>query len=348
MTESSSASMRINKFLSAAGYCSRREADRLIEAGEVTVDGETAVLGTMVGPGEHVRVKGKDLGTVDGMAGRKQILIAVNKPAGIVCTTSDKDHAENIVELVDYPERIFPIGRLDKDSEGLILLTNEGELVNEILRGANYHEKEYLVKVDRALTDGFIDHMRRGVHLDELQITTRPCKVVPVDRTSFTIVLTQGLNRQIRRMCEALGFHVVRLERTRIMNIRLGSLKSGTWRNVTQEEKKTLLSMLKKESPARDGGGADEEASAGAERRRAPGAHGAVRISGAEKRREDSYRERQRDFFRSRSGEKKDAHGYGGRKSYGPGRASGGDSGYRRRGSGSSYGGGRGQSHKRG
>ena len=150
--------------------------------------------------------------------------------------------------MVEYPERIYPIGRLDKDSEGLMLMTNQGDLVDQILRGSNGHEKEYLVRVDKALTEKFVEHMRRGVHLGELQVTTRPCKVVINDKTSFYITLTQGLNRQIRRMCEALDYHVISLKRIRVMNIRLGNLKTGTWRNVSPEELKTLRSMLKKDA----------------------------------------------------------------------------------------------------
>ncbi|MGP1348128.1 MAG: pseudouridine synthase [Stomatobaculum sp.] len=246
MLEWTSGAVRINKFLSASGYCSRREADRLIEAGKVTVDGKRAELGKVVEPGMRVKVEGRELGSVAGLAGRKPVLLAVNKPVGIVCTTGDSDRAPNIVELVGYPERIYPIGRLDKDSEGLILLTNMGGLVDEILRSSNGHEKEYLVRVDKALTEGFVERMRRGVHLNALQVTTRPCKLVIRDKTSFQITLTQGLNRQIRRMCEALGYHVIALKRVRIMNIRLGGLKAGTWRNVTPEELKRLESMLKR------------------------------------------------------------------------------------------------------
>ena len=240
--------MRINKFLSAMGYCSRREADRLVEAGKVTVNGEKAELGTMVEPGMKVKVDGETVGTAEDVSSRKTVLIAVNKPRGVVCTTSDKDRAPNIVEMVEYPERIYPIGRLDKDSEGLMLMTNQGDLVDQILRGSNGHEKEYLVRVDKALTEKFVEHMRRGVHLGELQVTTRPCKVVINDKTSFYIILTQGLNRQIRRMCEALDYHVISLKRIRVMNIRLGNLKTGTWRNVSPEELKTLRSMLKKDA----------------------------------------------------------------------------------------------------
>ncbi|MBQ7534095.1 MAG: pseudouridine synthase [Stomatobaculum sp.] len=244
--EEAKGAMRINKFLSAMGFCSRREADRLVEAGKVTVDGVKAELGTLVEPGMKVKVDGETVGTAEDVSARKTVLIAVNKPRGVVCTTSDNDRAENIVEMVEYPERIYPIGRLDKDSEGLMLMTNRGDLVDRILRGSNGHEKEYLVKVDKALTEKFVDHMRCGVHLGELQVTTRPCKIVIKDKTSFYITLTQGLNRQIRRMCEALDYHVISLKRIRVMNIRLGNLKTGTWRNVTPEELKTLESMLKK------------------------------------------------------------------------------------------------------
>jgi len=236
--------MRINKFLSAAGVCSRREADRLIAAGKVTVAGEAAELGTLVSAGMEVKVNGKRVGAVEELASKKKILIAVNKPVGVVCTTTDNDRAPNIVDMLEYPERIYPIGRLDKDSEGLLLLTNQGELVNQILRCENGHEKEYLVRVDKALTESFLDKLRRGVHLEELQVTTLPCKVEPRDKTSFAITLTQGLNRQIRRMCEACGFHVISLKRIRIMNIRLNNLHSGAYRNVTASELKTLLALL--------------------------------------------------------------------------------------------------------
>ena len=237
--------MRINKFLSAAGVCSRREADRLIAAGKVTVAGEAAELGTLVSAGMEVKVNGKRVGAVEELASKKKILIAVNKPVGVVCTTTDNDRAPNIVDMLEYPERIYPIGRLDKDSEGLLLLTNQGELVNQILRCENGHEKEYIVRVDKALTENFLDKLRRGVHLEELQVTTLPCKVEPRDKTSFAITLTQGLNRQIRRMCEACGFHVISLKRIRIMNIRLNNLHSGAYRNVTASELKTLLALLR-------------------------------------------------------------------------------------------------------
>lgn len=242
--------MRINKFLSAAGVCSRREADRLIAAGKVTVAGETAELGTLVSAGMEVKVNGRRVGAVEELASKKKVLLAVNKPVGVVCTTTDNDRAPNIVELIDYPERVYPIGRLDKDSEGLLLLTNQGELVNQILRCENGHEKEYIVRVDKALTPAFLEKLRRGVHLEELQVTTLPCKAEVRDKTSFSIILTQGLNRQIRRMCEACGYHVISLKRIRIMNISLRNLHSGAFRNVTAAEQKTLLSLLEEKPKA--------------------------------------------------------------------------------------------------
>lgn len=318
MFEWSNGAMRINKFLSASGYCSRREADRLIEAGRVTVDGAPAELGTVVEPGMRVRANGQELGGVEGLSGRKPVLIAVNKPVGVVCTTSDNDRAPNIVDMVEYPERIYPIGRLDKDSEGLILLTNMGELVDEILRGSNGHEKEYLVRVDKALTEGFVEHMRRGVHLNELQLTTRPCKLVIRDKTSFYITLTQGLNRQIRRMCEALGYHVVSLKRLRVMNIRLGGLKSGSWRNVTPEELKTLSGMLKKDSSARRpapqaSSGSGSASGSGTDLARRGSAAKRKGLSAVDRRRDENYKERQRAYFKRRRQDDEGSRGSGGK-----------------------------------
>ena len=307
--------MRLNKFLSAAGVCSRREADRLIEEGRVTIDGERAVLGDLVQSGARVKVNGRDVGTVERLAEKKRVLIAVNKPVGVVCTTTDNDRAVNIVELVDYPQRVYPIGRLDKDSEGPMLMTNRGDLVNEILRASNVHEKEYLVRVDKALTEGFVDKMRRGVHLDELQVTTRPCKVIVKDKTSFIIVLTQGLNRQIRRMCEALGFHVISLKRIRIMNIRLGNLKPGTWRNVTAEELRELENSLKRKESSRagstgsagssagsTGGAGSRSAGSGSTAKAGAKKTGAGKpVSAADQRRAENYKSRQKEYFRAKS-----------------------------------------------
>ena len=230
--------MRLNKYLSDAGYCSRREADRLIAEGKVTVDGKTAQTGMRVTGDQLVKVCGKTVSRGDEL-----VLIALNKPRGIVCTTDRKREKNNIADYMKYPVRIYPVGRLDKDSEGLILLTNDGSLVNHILKARTFHEKEYVVTVDKELTDDFLNNMAGGVALEEA--TTRPCKVKKRTDHTFSIILTQGLNRQIRRMCAALGYKVVRLKRIRIMNIRLGSLKTGRWRHVTAEEieelKKTFL-----------------------------------------------------------------------------------------------------------
>ena len=211
--------MRLNKFISETGRCSRREADKWIEAGRVTWNGARATLGTRVGVGDEVRIDGELIGVK-----QKPIYIALNKPVGITCTT-DAQIDGNIVDLVGHAERIFPIGRLDKDSEGLILLTNDGDIVNEILRCENNHEKEYVVTVDRPITDLALSMMAGGVKI--MGELTKPCKVARIDDTTFRMILTQGLNRQIRRMCSALGYRAQRLERVRIMNIELGTLAVG-------------------------------------------------------------------------------------------------------------------------
>ncbi|MBT9775780.1 23S rRNA pseudouridine(2604) synthase RluF [Clostridium sp. MCC353] len=235
--------VRLNKYLSEMGVCSRREADRLIESGKVLVDGRAAVTGMKIEDGQTVVCDGKVVGGQAGKKKDKPVLLAVNKPRGIVCTTSDKDRAENIVEFMNYPVRIYPIGRLDKDSEGLLLLTNQGDLVNRIMRAGNEHEKEYLVKVNKPVTKEFIKAMGEGVPV--LGTITRPCFVETVGKDRFRIILTQGLNRQIRRMCEYLGYRVLELKRTRIMNIQLGNLKTGDYRNVTPAEYETLLEIIK-------------------------------------------------------------------------------------------------------
>lgn len=229
--------IRLNKYLSESGVCSRREADRLIEAGKVLVDGETAVTGMKIDPSQAVICDGKPVG------GRERpVLLAVNKPRGIVCTTSDKDRAENIVDFLDYPIRVYPVGRLDKDSEGLLLMTNQGDLVNRILRARHGHEKEYLVTVDRPVTEEFLRKMGSGVPI--LDTVTRPCVVEKTGEYAFRIILTQGLNRQIRRMCEALGRQVRTLKRVRIMNLTLGSLKTGEYREVAGRELEELMQLL--------------------------------------------------------------------------------------------------------
>lgn len=227
--------IRINKYLSSMGYCSRREADRLIESGKVMIDGEPAVPGSKLIGGEKITVDGKLIGRTEDTAGIKRVVLAVNKPRGIVCTTTDNDRAVNIVDIVDYPERVYPIGRLDKDSEGLILMTNDGTLVNEVLKASNYHEKEYEVEVDKPLTEAMLKKMRGGMYLKELDKSTRPCEVTRTGVRTFNIILTQGLNRQIRRMCEECGYQVLTLKRIRIMGIRLGSIKEGKWKKINPE-----------------------------------------------------------------------------------------------------------------
>jgi len=230
--------VRINKFLSETGACSRREADQWIEAGRVTVDGAVAVLGTKVADGQVVLVDGQPLRARPG-----KIYIALNKPVGIECTT-DRDVPGNIVDFVGHPERIYPIGRLDKDSEGLILLTNDGDIVNTVLRAEHEHEKEYVVAVDRPLTAAFLHGMSSGVPI--LDTVTNPCRVTQVGRNTFRIVLTQGLNRQIRRMCEHFGYTVRGLQRVRIMHVHLGDLPAGKWRNLTAYELAGLLPAKQK------------------------------------------------------------------------------------------------------
>lgn len=225
--------MRLNKFLAETGACSRREADQWIEAGRVSVNGTPAVLGTQVNDGDDVRVDGLPLRSKP-----QRVYLALNKPIGIECTT-DRDVPGNIVDFVGYPERIFPIGRLDKDSEGLILLTNDGDIVNTVLRAENEHEKEYIVAVDRPLTPAFLAGMAAGVPI--LDTVTNPCKLTQVGKNTFRIVLTQGLNRQIRRMCEHFDYRVRRLQRVRIMHVHLGTLPVGKWRELSATELRGLL-----------------------------------------------------------------------------------------------------------
>lgn len=223
-------STRLNKAISDSGYCSRRQADVLIEKGLVTINGAVKTLGDRAMPGDEIRVDGKLIVNNDNL-----VYIALNKPVGITCTT-DTRVAGNVVEFIGHKERIFHVGRLDKPSEGLLLMTNDGDIVNKILRAGNKHEKEYVVKVDRPVTDEFIKKMSNGIPLHELETTTKKCKVERVSRFVFRIILIQGLNRQIRRMCEYLEYDVVSLKRERIMNIRLGNLQTGKWRDLTEEE----------------------------------------------------------------------------------------------------------------
>ena len=230
--------IRINKFLSEAGVCSRREADRQVQNGNVMIDGKTAVMGDRIFDGQKVCFMGKEV-TLE----EEKILLAVHKPAGIVCT-AEKREKNNIVNFIHYPKRIYPIGRLDKDSTGLILMTNQGELVNKIMRAGNMHEKEYIVTVNKPVTDAFLRGMSGGVPLVELGVTTRKCKVERLGKRKFKIILTQGYNRQIRRMCEYFGYRVEELQRVRIMNIHLGDLAPGTYRKLTTKEYTELLHML--------------------------------------------------------------------------------------------------------
>lgn len=235
--------VRINKFLSDAGVCSRREADRYVLEGKVKIDGVTAVIGSKVGKASKVTFQGKPVQKEE-----RLVLIAFNKPVGIVCTT-DPGEQDNIVDFIQYGMRIYPIGRLDKDSEGLILLTNDGDVVNKILRAENRHEKEYIVTVNKEITPEFLKKMSQGIPI--LDTVTNPCEIHQMDKYTFRIILTQGLNRQIRRMCEHLGYRVVKLVRIRIMNILLGRLKSGTWRNVTEKEIEELNRLIRNKDSRR-------------------------------------------------------------------------------------------------
>ena len=230
--------IRINKYLSEAGVCSRREADRRIEAGEVQIDGKTAVMGDKVMEGQTVLYCGRQVSKE-----QESILIAVNKPVGIVCTTQKREK-NNIVDFINYPKRIYPVGRLDKDSQGLILMTNNGDIVNKMMRSGNMHEKEYIVTIDREVTPTFVHGMANGVPLTELNAVTRQCQVEKLGKHTFRIVLTQGLNRQIRRMCEYFGCRVKSLKRIRIMNIELGSLEPGKYRAVTDKELTELYRLI--------------------------------------------------------------------------------------------------------
>lgn len=235
-TRSQNEEIRLNKFLSDAGVCSRREADRMIEAGKVKVYDHIAVMGEKVTADAKVYVDGKPIEPEE-----ERILLAVNKPVGIECTC-DKKNPDNIIDFLKYPKRLIYVGRLDKNSSGLLLMTNDGELANRITKSQEYHEKEYIVKVNRPITSAFVEQMRSGVEI--LNRVTRPCIVNQIDSKTFQIILTQGWNRQIRRMCEALGYKVLELKRIRIMNIGLNRLKEGSYRRITGEELQELLEQL--------------------------------------------------------------------------------------------------------
>ena len=230
--------IRLNKYLAEAGIASRRGSDRLIEEGRVTVNGEEATLGTKVMPGDTVKVDGKAVKADTGGT----VILAFNKPRGITCT-ANKDDPDNIIDFIGYPRRIFTVGRLDKDSEGLILLTNDGALADRIMRSRYGHEKEYIVTVDRDVEKDFLDRMESGVEIEE-GVVTRRCRTELIDPRRFRIILRQGLNRQIRRMCEALGYNVVRLQRIRVMNIQLGKLREGSYRDLSKAERQELMNLI--------------------------------------------------------------------------------------------------------
>ena len=236
--------MRLNKFLASIGVCSRREADKAIEAGRVMINGQVVELGATVGDEDLVSFDGRYIGMGKDVEKIKPIIIAFNKPEGLVCTTSDNDGAMNVVDYLGMKARIYPVGRLDKDSSGLLLLTNQGSLTNSLLRAANYHEKEYIVKVNKDIDDAFSNKMANGIYLYELKTKTRKCKVKKLNKNTFSIVLTQGLNRQIRRMCLACGMKVQKLNRVRIVNIKLDGLALGDYRNLSDEEVRKLYKEL--------------------------------------------------------------------------------------------------------
>ena len=243
---------RLNKFISETGFCSRREADKLIEQGKVTLNGRVAVLGDKATPSDDVKVGGKSINPHQ----KADVYIAFNKPVGITCTT-ERHIKGNIIDYINHPERIFPIGRLDKPSEGLIILTSNGDIVNKILRAGNQHQKEYEVAVDRPITAEFIRKMQNGVPI--LDTVTQKCHVEQMSRFTFKIILTQGLNRQIRRMCTYLGYSVTRLKRVRIMNVTLENLPIGKWRNLTAAEMQKINQMIANSTKTEEGSYLEEE-----------------------------------------------------------------------------------------
>ena len=231
---------RLNKYISETGLCSRREADKLVEQGRILVNGKIPALGTKVSSEDEIKIDGKLLKSKS-----KLVYLAFNKPVGITCTT-DRNKKDNIIDFIKYPQRIFPIGRLDKPSEGLIFLTNDGDIVNKILRAGNNHEKEYIVTVDKQISPAFISSMGNGVAI--LDTVTQKCFIEQESSNSFRIILTQGLNRQIRRMCDSLGFHVRQLKRTRIMNIHLEGIKVGEWRHLLKDEIRFINNAIENSS----------------------------------------------------------------------------------------------------
>lgn len=233
---------RLNKYIAECGICSRREADRLIEEGRVTVNGKIASMGCKISPGCEISVNGKLVEEKN-----KKVVLAYYKPVGVTCTEKDRFAQKKLTDVIKYPVRVTYAGRLDKDSEGLILLTNDGDLINGLMKGSNYHEKEYIVKINTEVKDDFIKKMSAGVFLDEINITTRPCEVEKIGKYTFRIVLTQGVNRQIRRMCKALNCYVTQLKRVRVANIALANLKVGELREITGNELRVLYNEIHKD-----------------------------------------------------------------------------------------------------
>lgn len=234
--------VRINKFLASAGICSRRAADELVASGKVTINDKVAQMGAAVGPKDVVKVDGKPV-----KGSQKKVYLAFYKPVGIVCT-AEKMEENNLMDYIDYPVRVTYCGRLDKDSEGLLLLSNDGDFIQKLMKGANAHEREYLVRVNKPLTDDFLSGLENGVFLEGLKVTTRKCRVRKISETTFTIVLTQGLNRQIRRMCRAFDYHVRFLKRVRIENIQLGDMEPGSYRELEKAELAELFKRMNKKN----------------------------------------------------------------------------------------------------
>ncbi|WP_299108509.1 23S rRNA pseudouridine(2604) synthase RluF [uncultured Tenacibaculum sp.] len=251
MEKSNEKSINLNKYISSTGICSRRDAEKFIKEGRVTINGKPTQLGNRVFEGDVVKIDGKPLKTKP-----RTIYIALNKPVGIVCTTDSKEK-KNIVRFIGHPQRLFPIGRLDKPSEGLIFLTNDGDIVNKILRAGNNHEKEYIVTVDKSFDDRFLQRMSNGIPI--LGTVTKKCKVERINEKTFKIILVQGLNRQIRRMCEYLGYEVKKLKRTRIMNVNLGNLKVGEWRELTSHEMDIINQLVSSSSKTEEASKIDQK-----------------------------------------------------------------------------------------
>ena len=293
-------SIRLNKFISSSGFCSRREADKLIELGRVYVNGRQCKTGQQVSRKDFVEVDGQQIKV---KASNKLVYMAFNKPEGITCTTESSVKG-NIVDFINYSEKIFPIGRLDKNSQGLIFMTNDGDIVNKILRAGNAHEKEYIVSVDRPVTDEFIRKMSNGIPI--LDTITQKCRVNRIGKNSFKIILTQGLNRQIRRMCEYLGYKVTILKRTRIMNVELGKLKLGTWRHLTYTEMNLINKMIASSSNTKE---ASKDTNKGRQRSKRPAPSNSKRMpsknKGPQKGKNSTFQNKKKSGKASRSGKRR-------------------------------------------